>query len=748
MRGFKPFLCLLLGSVVCAILSGCAASTPQNGPSALNIGEFTLSAGVPGIAYKQLLIANGGTTPYTWTISAGTLPPGLSLTSDGIIQGTPTTLGNYNFTVQVVDSQTPTHAIDTAPESIAINPPLSMPTSALPSGQVGNPYTGTITAQNGAPPYTYTVAAGNLPPCSPVPPCSPTNNPQLTLTTNPPTGGGANNATIGGNVSTGNNNFSTESPTQAGVFTFTIQATDSLTPPETVTTQFSITVTGRLEGNYAMYFNGFDNGQPFYIAGNIVADGNGHITGGELDEGGANSTGGNPVGVTGTYNIPNGSNTGSLTLNYLSGTYVYNIVLSSLGTSSIILADVNHPNMWGSGQVIQQSTPPISPPTVGNYAFGFFGNDSSGDRYAGAGTFALNGSGNITSGAEDTNDNGTASGQLAITGGSFPATAFNPNSGRGTFSLTVGSNTYNYAYYTSNHTTSTSGVSANLIAVETDTASGSPATLMSLQQQPSAGVTQQFSNATLKGQSIIQMNGVSSTSPAAEIGVAAFDGNGNITGPGTAGLPGYFTDESVGGTLSENSYSGTYSVASNGRVTVNLTGDTYQPVWYLVSTNTAFAVGTDPMVMSGSLTQQTVPTKGFTIANLLGSYLGGTITPTTSSVTNELDVAATPPPGGIWAVISYDTNGPAGILNNQTFTGDYDCNGPGQTACSTIAAQYGRFEVTTTPTQGAPVISIMYVLGAGGAGVTGGTKSGLVSLNAGQYNGTVDPNPRITAYGH
>ena len=50
------------------------------------------------------MIASGGMPPYIWSVSAGTLPPGLSLTSAGVISGTPTTGDAYNFTIQVSGS--------------------------------------------------------------------------------------------------------------------------------------------------------------------------------------------------------------------------------------------------------------------------------------------------------------------------------------------------------------------------------------------------------------------------------------------------------------------------------------------------------------------------------------------------------------------------------------------------------------------------------------------------------------------
>lgn len=62
----------------------------------------------------------GGTTPYTWSIVSGSLPPGLTLSISGLISGTPTTSGTCSFTVQVKDASSPEQTA-TANLSITIN---------------------------------------------------------------------------------------------------------------------------------------------------------------------------------------------------------------------------------------------------------------------------------------------------------------------------------------------------------------------------------------------------------------------------------------------------------------------------------------------------------------------------------------------------------------------------------------------------------------------------------------------------
>ena len=57
-----------------------------------------------GVPYIANLIADGGTAPYTWTISKGQLPPGLELTDLGYVVGVPQESGTFQFTVHVHDA--------------------------------------------------------------------------------------------------------------------------------------------------------------------------------------------------------------------------------------------------------------------------------------------------------------------------------------------------------------------------------------------------------------------------------------------------------------------------------------------------------------------------------------------------------------------------------------------------------------------------------------------------------------------
>ena len=117
-------------------------------------------AGEAGVAYSHQLAVTDGTSPFTWSVSAGSLPPGLTLNpSTGLLDGTPTAAGSYTFTVRVVDAsgQSATRPVTL---TLAAAPALTFSPAA---GEVTVTYRQASSVSGGTGPFTWSVRSGALP---------------------------------------------------------------------------------------------------------------------------------------------------------------------------------------------------------------------------------------------------------------------------------------------------------------------------------------------------------------------------------------------------------------------------------------------------------------------------------------------------------------------------------------------------------------------------------------------------------
>jgi len=95
---------VLLGIAVLAF-TGCRKAAPVGPPPDVAILTTVLPDGIVTVPYSAVLFGTGGIPLLTWSISAGSLPPGLTLNATtGAITGTPTQVGVFNFTVTATDS--------------------------------------------------------------------------------------------------------------------------------------------------------------------------------------------------------------------------------------------------------------------------------------------------------------------------------------------------------------------------------------------------------------------------------------------------------------------------------------------------------------------------------------------------------------------------------------------------------------------------------------------------------------------
>lgn len=612
----------------------------------------TFPAGYVGTAYSQTIAVTGGIAPYTWTVASGALPNGLSLSNANTptvtIGGTPTTVGSFNFTIQVKDSGDA--SFTSTPLTIQIQAANTLRISSaspLPNGTVGTAYSYTFAAAGGTTPYTWALANGTTLPTP------------LTLSS-------------AGVVS--------GTPATQGTTSFDVSVTDNENPPVTVIGTFSLTInpqgTGNLTGSYAFVFHGTNNisisgvsvPQMIVEAGAFTVGTGGTTVSGVLDY---NTTGGNNYigqSFTGTLNSGTDSRA-TVTFNGLSqGSQTFSISLDAAGDHGRLI-ELDSSGITGSGELFKQSVSTCTATNLsGDYVFGMTGGSPS-SSYILPGTFAgrftADGVSGISNGEADMN---TPTSTNLIQGPAL-AGSYEAISAGGacqiTFSISGPVITMN-VYPVS----ATNNIITKAVLVQIDpVASTSPEATL-------AGELDQQVGYPFSG-----ISSLTGTSVGALVGQISYDG-GTTYVPDVMvaqlGISGTtytlnYTEDQDGTVVTANQsttptgYNGSFSIDSYGRVTfVGLAAQEYlinvnQGVFLTTSTS-------NPNPLLGYFDPQ-VTGVTFSASTIKGTFESGTIGEANYLVPNTAGEYALDGTSAISG--TQDTSSTSGNLPNQTVTGTY-----------------------------------------------------------------------------
>ena len=616
----------------------------------LTLTTTSLPNATVGTAYNQALAVTGGLQPYTFAITSGSLPDGLSLDSNsGKITGTPTSEGDSPFTAQVTDSVGSTSSQGLGINSVIV--PLQITTTSLPAAMVGQAYSPQLLTSGGVgAPVTWSVSSGSLP---------------AWATLNQPNG--ANPASITG----------TPALTDVGSTQFTLTASDGTNSP---TQQLTIHVTNgvnnaELNGHYAFRAAGFNEatGAFYTVTGAFIANGDGSISGGEEDMLTFDSTNtalaisatGNGTGSG--YGI-GADHRGSLTIVTSQGTQTFVVALGAItnGVSASGRLTSTDNGLLVSGELMQQISNPASANFSGHHAFAASGTDGSLNRFAVAGENSLTGSAGSSgsgSGLLDVNDGGNVNnGAGSASPQSFTESFTAPDAnGRSEVTLTVNGNAVHMAQY--------AVTAGEAFVIGTD-----PVAAGSNNQSLYSGIgltrtTTSFSNSSLSGKSVIYFEGAQQPNSCGQQDCGTDTTVGLLnTSSGTFSIT--LQQDHDGDVSTQNISGGGYSVASSGRVTLTNAGD-HPPLFYLVGPNQAVGVGQGGSAETGFMEPQTATTMSgnyifgtLPFSDLYSSVESGVATFSAGSVSGSSDHVESNPP---------DTN----VYTNQPISNTYTIDNTG-----------------------------------------------------------------------
>jgi hypothetical protein len=406
-----------------------------------------------------------------------------------------------------------------------------------------------------------------------------------------------------------------------------------------------------LSGQYAFSLSGYNPTGYLAVVGSLTADGSGHFTAGEVDSNGA-------LGVQSQISINTSQSSYSVGSNHLGcativtsfGTFNTRLAVGGI-TSSVATAgrmvewDAPASNSYfaATGQILQQ-TAPSAGPNDGNYAFEQFG----GGPFAAVGVVSASG-GLITAGEVDGNSSGNYGNQVGLTG------SYTSADSNGRFFITT-----TWSGQSATHCVGYVVSGSLFLFLPSDSGQ---AAVGEMQQQ-----TGTFDNSSLSGTGVIYMTGTDSGQNGAGSGGDA--SIGLVTPNGSGSMPVTIYENNAGSweTPNPSSFTCTYSIIANGRVTLSGSGcGNNPPVIYLTATNTGFMLNVGDSVQIGQVLPQVVPSGGFSSTSIVsGTFYFGDGEVVSYGVASAEQIGAT--------VLTID-NGSASLISDYTSTDGQQADG-------------------------------------------------------------------------
>ena len=697
-----------------ALMSGCA--TGGSGPCAVNCASIELTATGNGISpVDQAPISesitftasfkNTSTTSVNWSLS-GTSCSGSDTSSSnpcGYFSATTGTTATYQAPSKVPSSNDVTVIATSTSDSglqgsddVTI---VDITTSVAPvSPNVGvglsQQFSAIATPDNAFQTFTWTCTANGASCANFTWTPSHNNSPNGTATYTPTTG---------------------EKCASSGCVQISAQAlgdpNECANNPKACTSAEPVIVTSRVSGTYAFRFSGYDNGgSAVLVAGTFTVASGGSISGveDELTSSGPNKG----IAITGgSYNPTSSNNSGMLTLT--TGTYpnTYRVVLDGAGNIQMVESDGH-----GSGSgVAEPVTSSNKFNTSQTFAFGFTGVDSSTHRVGYAGLIPMDGSGNVTGGMADINDNGSSSNICSSPCTVSGTYTYNTSTNAGSFVLSIGGVSQHFDFFAADGSGSANDLTLYAISTDAlDATHPAVAGTMAIQNPKTT-----YNNKAFSGASVSVLTGANGN---VALTLGATDGSSSGTG-GTGHFNGTF-DWNNNGTIvsvpplpapcaSPKVCSFTYaygtapSSATNGRYTFQMLGDPnatptavapLNVILYATGGNRGFLLDqSSSAVMTGTMTAPQPP-KGnggfFANATMTGTYAVATYSNSLSNTANctgltscdaTMNLLLTSPGGAVFNATGTENPG------NQPVSWTYDVQTSGLGTLSPISP-------ATTPT--------------------------------------------------